>query len=278
MLFTINEAASPIIFRAARYKNPRLDHHLYPGTVFDFDIKIVRSFDEFCSHVSSPKEAMISFIMNGVGYEAAVKKRTMYWPEILMSKKEGNCFDFGVFMHFFFQKKGIEHALGFSLNLGRSSALPIPGHCFPVFRSPIDGNLWIWNYFAPKQGDINGPFETYEEIADEAGSYFSILYNSENYAGPIASHPREARIPLTTIVREEELQIIDQAYSIKDVRLQDEISGSLPSVQRMQMQFMDYRDALLKGSPLRRVVELFWPNPAERSIQSMFREFFKNGK
>lgn len=278
MLYSIHESSSSIIFRAVRYKNPNLVQHIYGVNLLDLDVKIVRSFDDFCLHVTSPKEAMISFIMNDMKYEPAQGKRAMYWPEILMSKKEGNCFDFGVFMHLFFQKRGIEHALGFSLNLGRSSALPIPGHCFAIFRSSIDGNLWIWNYFAQRQGDINGPFKTYEEIADEAGSYFSILYNSENYAGPVASNPREARVPLTAIVHEKELKIIDKAYSIKDTHIQDEISGSLPAVQDMQMQFMGYRDELMKGSTLRRVLEILWPTPTERAVQSMFREFSKNGK
>lgn len=287
MIFTIRETKQePADFivvqddREARYQglytsddpNEMNPHHTFYS---------VPSFELFWRMARTPKEVLLSFIKNDVKYEDPQKtgKRPMYWPDDIIRNKVGNCLDFAVFMHFYFQKRGIEHALGFTINIGRTFGQLVEGHSFPIFRSNIDGNLWIWNYFARKQADINGPFKTYKEIEDEAGPYFSVLYNSETYNLPIGISPRDAVTPVTAIVDEDELKkYIDKAYTSNDRRTQTEITNDTPSIQKKQVEFTYYRDAIQAGNILRRTLQIFMPAPKERNIQAMFRAFSDHGK
>jgi len=282
MLFTINEAEQePIDFIAVRF-NRREAERVYGYRNEDVTMCRVDSFDKFCRISKTPTDAFISFLVNKVAYAEGpllTTNRPMLWPEDLMRTKAGNCVDFGCFMHFFFQKQKIEHALGFTMFAETPTMRPIPGHCFIVFRSNVDHRLWIWNYFANYRGDFNGPFESYEEIEDEAGSYFSILYNSDVLTQTSAGNPnRTSRIAFTGIARENELVVLDRAYAIRSIEDQNVLTSQIPAVQRSRETYLNNGAWVRSGAALRRLWTLIWPNPKPIDVGLMFRRFYQDGR
>ena len=274
MLFNIQEdAKEPINFIAVQ---PRRETLIVINPMVDVQRFETNSFIKFCIRAKTPAGAMLSFIHNNVKYESSSDpNRSIYWPSDIMRNKVGNCMDFGVFMHLFFKNQGIEHALGFTSFIDKGTGKINPGHCYPVFKW-YDGKYWIWNYFATRMADINGPFLSYDDVKDEAGSYFSVLFNSDSLTGP--DTPKNDRIAITTIVRGKSLEIIDRAAERRERITPTALMWSLPEVQEMLKGSEPFVNATRAGLNIRRVLEIFFPIPPERGITAFFNKFARNAK
>lgn len=140
----------------------------------------VDNFYDFCEVCKfSPLSALYSFVKNHVTWVPIDGHHPINWPDDIIRKKEGNCVDFAIFMHYLFETFGVDHVIGFVAFMDMERFYFQTGHAVPLYKD--GGKYWMWNYFGD-QGeaycDINGPFSSYGEMMNDVAPYFSVLYNS----------------------------------------------------------------------------------------------------
>lgn len=169
------------------YKYPDRNLFLSPTTT------PVTTFYDFCDVCGfDPISVLRSFSFNQVHWEQFDYAKPMRWPDHIIQHKVGNCVDFAVFMHYYFQFHNIEHGIGFVSFIDTDRLQLRMGHAFPIYKEK--NKYWIWNYFGDERieySDINGPFDKVPEIMFDAAPYFSVLYNSSTKSDISQQYSRE---------------------------------------------------------------------------------------
>lgn len=144
----------------------------------------IKDFKDFCTRIPNPEVSMAWFIKNKVKWtpHGGSNDHPFQWPDYLIKQKMGNCFDQTIFMHYYCQKKRIDHRM--FLITWISDKGEGTGHAVPMYMK--GKYVYIWLYFRPGVGTIAGPYRSYEEAKTTLDYYFSVamnrLFKSPTYA------------------------------------------------------------------------------------------------
>lgn len=144
----------------------------------------IKDFKDFCARIPNPEVSMAWFIKNKVKWtpHGGSNDHPFQWPDYLIKQKMGNCFDQTIFMHYYCQKKRIDHRM--FLITWISDKGEGTGHAVPMYMK--GKYVYIWLYFRPGVGTIAGPYRSYEEAKTTLDYYFSVamnrLFKSPTYA------------------------------------------------------------------------------------------------
>lgn len=144
----------------------------------------VKNFEEFCKECKTPEDALNWFIAQKVVWTERANEENFRWPDQLIKERKGNCFDQSVFMHFFFEKKHIEHRM--ALFTIRTENGKQAGHIFPLYRK--GKYIYAWLYIGPGMGIISGPYKDYDEAAERVTDFYKVLLLSgkKQFNSPIS--------------------------------------------------------------------------------------------
>ena len=136
------------------------------------DIKFPKfnNFKEFCDYVNTPEEVAEYYMQSGIIWPPENHSDcSFYWPDDIIKKNMGNCFDHAVFMCYFCHIKGIEHYMQFIGSVEKIDDMWVNnGHVRAIFKNSNGYFL-----FEPNSSGRNeefrclfGPFDSLEEIKE----------------------------------------------------------------------------------------------------------------
>ena len=153
----------------------------------DYKNTEIKNFDHFCNLCKTPEDTMKWFITNKVTWRNHDNKDKIYWPNDVINRKQGNCWDQSVLMHLYFEKKNIEHRMNlFSIVMEDGKRA---GHIYPTFKR---GNyIYIWAYLGVGVGFITGPYRDWYEAARMFTEFYKVLLLSDNSFKSVISDETE---------------------------------------------------------------------------------------
>jgi RimJ/RimL family protein N-acetyltransferase len=156
-------------------------------TKVDYKNTEIKNFDHFCNLCKTPEDTMKWFITNKVSWRNHDNKDKIYWPNDVINRKQGNCWDQAVLMHLYFKKKNIEHRMNlFSIVMEDGKRA---GHIYPTFKR---GNyIYIWAYLGVGVGFITGPYRDWYEAARMFTDFYKVLLLSDNSFNSVISDETE---------------------------------------------------------------------------------------
>lgn len=126
----------------------------------------VDNFDEFCIKMGyDPESVLYTLHYNNLKWNKE-PDGFVFWPDMVIQKKEGRCFDFALFMHYYFQYFNVEHILGF-MALINPKTLKTVTHAFPIYQSHL-GKYYVWHFDGEDisesaiLGGLDSPFDVLE--------------------------------------------------------------------------------------------------------------------
>ena len=260
-------------FRVVRFVPPQSsdDNGRRIVTVNDF-----KSFCEKCG--PNPLAALFSFHENKVSWSNLNVPQYVAWPDDIIKTHKGTCWDFALFVHYFFCHHHINNTIGLVFFLDKVTNERSIGHAFPMFEQ--DGHYFIWNYFggSEERSDINGPFSDYEELVDCAASYFNLRYSSM-VNGPITKNPRYSH---ADYLIGNDYDIIDRHYGERNL-LQADLVNEIPKITQIQEELAAKARKGMKSfigtppeEPLERTIQFIQPDP--RDVKNYLDSLRRIGK
>lgn len=178
--------------------------------------KIVRSLKELAEFNMDPVQLMNAFKDNKM---CAIEKpksdeEKVYDPNTFLSTHAGNCIETSIFYRGYSNLYNLESTIClFKPTIKYEENVGI-GHMFPIFKHPKHDKWFIWNYFAPGFGAINGPFDNKEELIKAASQCYAVLFNDSYYYQPFKSQTHVVSEVYCTYLLEEDLKkYIDKMIS-----------------------------------------------------------------
>ena len=186
----------------------------------------IKNFKEFCQKIPNPVVALAWFIKNKIKWtpNGGDNNHVFQWPDYLISQKMGNCFDQTIFMHYYCQKKHIEHKMFLITWIGDNGNGS--GHAVPMYKK--GDYVYIWLYLRPGVGQIGGPFRSWDEAQDTLNYYFSVAINR------IFHTPTT---PYSSFLSDEDLRNFDQYYNNRKITQTEYITMGLGSNMRSSHMF-----------------------------------------
>ena len=141
-----------------------------------------KDFDQFCKSFKTVEDVLRWYKANQIKWPQGLKDgndKTFMWPNYIIKHKTGNCWDHGLFMHYFCMKHNIPHRLlyiqSFFETRDRKCCI---GHCIGLYQS--EDGVKFFNYMG-SYADSNefGPFKSFKEAIElYAKRYSANAYNS----------------------------------------------------------------------------------------------------
>lgn len=238
----------------------------------------VTTFNEFCDACRGNEvDALYSFSYNRVEWESFTDRyKRMNWPDDIIYYKKGNCVDFAVFMHYFFENFDIDHVIGFVSFIDIERAVMRIGHAFPIFKR--NNRYWLWNYFGSgdQDFDINGPFVSYDHAIEKTAPYFSVLYSSELR---LKSYDSYAKDCVQTYLDRHDLKFLNQYYN-QSHWTQDNILTQNPKIREVLDQAVqkarEYHNSIIDLDDMQ-VQYMFRHIPTDFGIKKVFQHLRGTG-
>lgn len=234
----------------------------------------VNTFKEFCDACQGNElYALYSFYHNKVTYAPLNNEpKRMNWPDDVIYHKEGNCVDFAVFMHYFFEIFDIDHVIGFVSFIDIEQAMIRTGHAFPIFQR--DNRYWLWNYFGSgyEEFDINGPFVSYDHAIEKTAPYFSVLYSSVMKKDKNMLYAKDC---VKTYLNRNDLKFLDKHYNQSYLSQNDILLQSPKIVEVLQQavkKTQEYHNSIINLDDMH-VDYMFRHNPTDFGIKNIFQRF-----
>ena len=245
---------SPYLYHPFREDANKLDQpfHVYKKIVGLVNIaskeKSVNDFNEFCKEMGyDPISVLYTFHYNHLEWMTNPTK-FVFWPDMIIQQKKGRCFDFALFMHYYFQYFEINHMIGF-ISLLHPKTFECTNHAFPIYQNN-SGNYDIWQYSGGTEDDLSlsmifGNVDSPFELLEKSKSIFAGLFNIrkiEDY---------DTRLACTCYMTEKEMEGFDKFKNKKNIYQQQllnltdkhhKMAEQLDQIkQRMQKRFIAYR-------------------------------------
>ena len=162
-------------------------NHVTPNMESYNDItKTYANFKDFCKHINTPAEVLDWYKHRNVEWPTDVDPNMgpFSYPDDIIKKGIGNCWDHALFMYAFCKVKGIPAAvLGIACYYvnRRVNEWWRYGHKICAFK---DKNGWyLFNYFPNQFGNLFGPYKTKEDAAKAYSKYYYNLFMMNIHKG-----------------------------------------------------------------------------------------------
>ena len=186
----------------------------------------IKNFKEFCQKIPNPIVALAWFIKNKIKWtpNGGDNDHVFQWPDYLISQKMGNCFDQTIFMHYYCQKKHIDHKMFLITWIGDNGNGS--GHAVPMYKK--GEYVYVWLYLRPGVGQIGGPFRSWDEAQDTLNYYFSVAINRVFHT---------PTTPYSSFLSDDDLKKFDQYYNDRTITQTEYITMGLGSNMRSSHMF-----------------------------------------
>lgn len=187
---------TPFLYRPFREDVNKSDEAFYVYTRMAgfwnkaFKKEAVSNFDEFCDKMGyDPINVLYTFYYNHLKWNTD-PNGPVFWPNMVIKKKEGRCFDFALFMHYYFQHFDVDHIVCFISVLHPKTLDPL-NHAFPIYFDAKSNKYQIWQFDGGTEDDIPD-----SDIIDGKDSPFELLEDFKVlFIGMICSNQKVAYNP-----------------------------------------------------------------------------------
>ena len=140
-----------------------------------------KDFNQFCKSFKTVEDVLRWYKANKIKWPQGLKDgndKTFMWPNYIINHKTGNCWDHGLFMHYFCMKHNIPHRLLYIQSFFETKDRKICiGHCIGLYQS--EDGVKFFNYTGDYVNSNEfGPFKSFKEaIESYAKRYNANAYN-----------------------------------------------------------------------------------------------------